>query len=160
MAENTIQLCKLKCPLNMMVDLSYTGSVMHITLIMVLTSSFISCYHGYLDTSFELWFSPSYQSLVSPYHEAVLTQLHEGHQGIVQTKSLARMYVWCLVSTEMWTGAWDSVLPARRVDQNHQKPPYIPGAGPLGHGHDSTWTTLVLWKGKWCWLWLTPSLSG
>ena len=26
--------------------------------------------------------------------EAVLTQLHEGHQGIVRTKSLARMYVW------------------------------------------------------------------
>lgn len=28
------------------------------------------------------------------YQEAVLTQLHEGHQGIVRTKSLARMYVW------------------------------------------------------------------
>ncbi len=29
-----------------------------------------------------------------PYQEAVLTQLHEGHQGIVRTKNLARMYVW------------------------------------------------------------------
>ena len=26
--------------------------------------------------------------------EAVLTQLHEGHKGIVRTKSLAKMYVW------------------------------------------------------------------
>lgn len=29
-----------------------------------------------------------------PYQEAVLAQLHEGHQGIVRTKSLAHMYVW------------------------------------------------------------------
>ena len=29
-----------------------------------------------------------------PYQEAVLAQLHEGHQGIVRTKSLARMYAW------------------------------------------------------------------
>jgi len=29
-----------------------------------------------------------------PYKEAVLAQLHEGHQGIVRTKSLTCMYVW------------------------------------------------------------------
>ena len=26
--------------------------------------------------------------------KAILAQLHEGHQGMVRTKSLARMYVW------------------------------------------------------------------
>ena len=29
-----------------------------------------------------------------PYHDAVLTELHNGHPGIARMKSLARMYVW------------------------------------------------------------------
>ena len=29
-----------------------------------------------------------------PYHDAVLTELHDGHPGMARMKSLARMYVW------------------------------------------------------------------
>ena len=29
-----------------------------------------------------------------PYHDAVLTKLHDGHPGMVRMKSLARMYIW------------------------------------------------------------------
>jgi len=47
----------------------------------------LSVYDGCL-----LWVS--HVIIPKPYQEAVLSQLQEGHQGIVRTKSLARMYVW------------------------------------------------------------------
>ena len=42
--------------------------------------------------------------------KAVLQQLHEGHPGTTRMKLLARMYVWCLVSTEMYKNMYRVVV--------------------------------------------------
>ena len=66
-----------------------------------------------------------------PYQEAVLIQLHEGHQGIGRTKSLARMYVW-------WPGIDRDVDRCVRQCATCQKSRPEPPEAPL---HSWSWPT-------------------
>ena len=78
-----------------------------------------------------------------PYQEAVLIQLHEGHQGIGRTKSLARMYVW-------WPGIDRDVDRCVRQCATCQKSRPEPPEAPL---HSWSWPTRP-------WAWTPPGLCG
>ena len=66
-----------------------------------------------------------------PCQEAVLAQLHEGHQGMVRTKSLARMYVW-------WPGINRDIDRLVRQCMSCQKTQAQPPEAPL---HSWSWPT-------------------
>ena len=59
-----------------------------------------------------------------PCQEAVLPQLHEGHQGMVRTDSLARMYVW-------WPGTNRDIDRVVRQCSSCQKTQAQPPEAPL-----------------------------
>ena len=67
--------------------------------------------------------------------EAVLAQLHEGHQGMVRTKNLARMYVW-------WPGINQDIdrivrqcLPCQQTRSQPPEAPLHPWSWPWARLH-------------------------